>query len=473
LYGPVSFEISAVLIRLFGLSLAAWRLVCFFGVILTIAVSTALVRRAGGDAWGQLLTILLLSLIGSIATSQPGRFDFVSSGMFMTALFLLAPVFRSGSQGLLWRTPLAGTCVGVALGSTPRILTLVLASVIGVLAVVAVSRQIGRKILLTVFSAGVVALLIHSALLLPWGHNTFSWYAFVRHAAAQDAINASPLTGRGAWGFDLRLLHYNKFFAAIWVLIVLLGALGVLSRSKRESSDEYLPIRLFLTVIAFANFALMLILLAHSVSQVAFWLPLTVTASMSWFEWECLRATQWRKLSIALMSACVVLSSIRETQETGSLLLSWRPQTTENLTGFLKQTLPLGAVVLGPVGGYFYPVTLAGFTYLYPYEQTTPGLYSGPNAISEETIDEEICAHKTFILWPEPDPVHQPVWSPIPAELQDRLLPPLGELRWPPIVGWRDLFLRHIGNVGGKYGSADVRIWPLRSQKGCGTSRFR
>src|SRR4051794_10644210 len=38
-YGPVSFEVAAVSIRVFGLSMAAWRLLCYSGLILTVFVS--------------------------------------------------------------------------------------------------------------------------------------------------------------------------------------------------------------------------------------------------------------------------------------------------------------------------------------------------------------------------------------------------------------------------------------------------
>ena len=50
-YGPVSFEAEALLIRVFGLSLLAWRLACFFGILLCVLVSSRLVRLAGGDKW--------------------------------------------------------------------------------------------------------------------------------------------------------------------------------------------------------------------------------------------------------------------------------------------------------------------------------------------------------------------------------------------------------------------------------------
>ncbi len=132
--------------------------------------------------------------------------------------------------------------------------------------------------------------------------------------------------------------------------------------------------------------------------------------------------------------------------------------------------MPKRATVFGPVGAYFYEVQLAGDTYLYPYEQTTPGLYSGPNAVIAKTIDKELCTHSTFIMWPESDPALHTPWRPMPTELQERLLPAIAKFHEPSIAPWRDFLLRHIGvtgELGGKYGLYDVTIWPLRSLSRC------
>ncbi len=65
-YGPVSFEAEALLIRVFGLSLKAWRFVCFVGVIFNLSIAVSLVVLGGGDEWAQLITILTLGLWASL-----------------------------------------------------------------------------------------------------------------------------------------------------------------------------------------------------------------------------------------------------------------------------------------------------------------------------------------------------------------------------------------------------------------------
>ncbi len=282
-YGPVSFEVSALLIRLFGLSAIAWRLACFSGVIFCILVSSALVRRARGDHWAQLITVVVLSFVGSISSAEPGRFDFVTTSIFLSGLLAILPAFRIDGPGLLWRVLLAGTCVGFALGSTPRTLTLIAAAMVGILVVALAFKVLRKRILTSTFGLFLVALVVHNALLSPWKLNTFSWYAFVRRAASQDKINASPLAGPGIWQLDLQL---NKVFLTLLILLTLLGIFAFVAQRGSRSSEKYLPIRLFLSVFATVNLILMLLLLARPLGQSPFWLPPLLIAAMSWFEWE-------------------------------------------------------------------------------------------------------------------------------------------------------------------------------------------
>ena len=62
-YGPVSFEAEASLIRLFGLSLSLWRMVCVAGVAFSIWAAMRLVHVAGGDKWAEVITGLIIALI--------------------------------------------------------------------------------------------------------------------------------------------------------------------------------------------------------------------------------------------------------------------------------------------------------------------------------------------------------------------------------------------------------------------------
>lgn len=96
-YGPVSFEAEALLIRSFGLSATVWRLACLAGVILSIWASLRLVNLAGGDNRAGLITASIIALSGSVAPF-PGRWDAVTSGLFLTGLFFFCAGLREPAK---------------------------------------------------------------------------------------------------------------------------------------------------------------------------------------------------------------------------------------------------------------------------------------------------------------------------------------------------------------------------------------
>ncbi len=130
-YGPVSFEAEALLIRVFGLSLVAWRLVCLAGVILSAFAGWRLVKLAGGGRWAQLITVLAISLASSVGSPLPGRWDAVTSGLFLCGLLLLLPGIEINGRVPFRESILAGTLIAFALASTPRAITLSLAALVG------------------------------------------------------------------------------------------------------------------------------------------------------------------------------------------------------------------------------------------------------------------------------------------------------------------------------------------------------
>jgi hypothetical protein len=464
-YGPVSFMASALQIRAFGLSVASWRLICFAGVILTVLVSIALVRLAGGGKWAQLTAALVLALAGSIATRQPGRWDFVTAGLFLSGLLLFLRGVQLSGRAVLLRGMVAGALVGLALGSTPRALTLCLAALISALLAALFFGNARKKLLLGALGISIVAPLVQTLLLLPWGLNSLSWYAYVKDATKVDTINATPMIGRGAWDLGLDI---HKSLLLIFLSLFAAALTGAVAHLRSAPKDPKLPLKVLLTLFAVVNLSLMLLLIGQSLGQSAFWLPPAVIAMLSWFDWESLRARKLGSLAAGLVGVALLILIFQDAQNEIVTLLTWNRSSNANLTAFVRSTLPKNAVVYGPVGGYFYSVELAGDTYLYPFEYTTPGLYSEPHAPIAPKLEEEVCLRPTFVIWPEPDPPHQPIWGPMPEPLRARSQPKVGEFREPPLSPWTEGLLRRMGPVGAKYGYPDVAIYPLRSLDRCG-----
>lgn len=464
-YGPVSFEVCAQLIRTLGLSLVAWRRLCFCGVILTLLLSGSLVKLAGGDKWAQLITALIIGLAESLGSALPGRFDTVTSALFLAGLLLLLRGIENGGRALIWGVAVGGVLTGAALGSTPRALTLSLATGITASLLAIRFRTLRKRLLLGTASMFVSAVSTQTLLLLPWGMNTLSWYAYVRQATKGDAINATSVVGQGALDLDLQ---WHKAIVVVFSLLLLIGLLGAVAERGRDSNRERIPLKLFLTVFAAVNLSLMLLLLAQALGQSPYWLPPVVIAAMCWFDWELLKAKSLESIAVGLVGSCLLVLVFQNAQSIASVLLTWNRRNNAELVRFVRHTVQPGAVVYGPVSGYFYPAELTGSTYLYLAEQARAGRYSEPHASIADKLEEEICVRPTFAMWPETDPEHHPEVESMPEVLRERLLPKVGEFNQPPLSPWRERLLDRLGPIGGKYGFPDVAIYPLRALRHCG-----
>jgi hypothetical protein len=462
-YGPVSFYAEAWLIRAFGLSPFAWRFVCFLGIVLCVSVCAALAGAVGGDKWAQLFTALFISLSASVSGTFPGRWDFVTSGLFLSSLLLIISSTRRTGGTLLWRAALSGIPIGIALASSPRALTLTLASLVAVILTAVGFKGIRRVLVLASAVAFSAALAIHSFLLLPWGLNSASWYAYLRRATKNDYINATPLVGRGLWVLDLK---HHKVLALAFPLLLIAALVGVFQRNRSFDRTK-LPLKIFLTVFAVTNSLVMLLMLANALGQTAFWVPPAIVATMCWVDLQHLRSRGWARFSMILIGFSLLLLSVEEFEQAAAVTLTWNQRSTTALNAFVRQNTPAGSSVYGPVGGYFYPVEFSRSRYLYLFEHTTPGLDSEPGANIGDKLDKTICSHHSYAIWPKSDPVRHPESPIMPNALRERLGPRVAELDEPPIATWKVLLLDNMSQVGGKYGFSDAVIYSLNS-KPCG-----
>ena len=381
-YGPVSFVAAALAIRAFGLAVAPWRLICFAGVILTLLVSIALVRLAGGGKWPRLITGLILALAGSTATQSPGRWDFITCGLFLIGLLLLLGGVAAGGRAWFWRALVAGGFVGFALGSTPRALPLCLAAGVSLFLTALWFGGLRKRLLLGAFTMFAAAVVVQTLLLLPWGLNSFSWYAFVRETTKADTLNATPMVGRGTWDLDLAI---HKSLLLVFLLLFAVALSSAIARRRSAPKDPKLPLKVLLSLFAMVNLSLMLVLIGRSLGQSVFWMPPAVIAMMCWFDWQSLRARKLGSLAAAFVGVALLILAFQEAQQVLAIALTWNRRSTADLTAFVRRTLPKNAVVYGPVGGPFFPVDFAGDEYLY-LQEAVRGPLSEPHAsVAEKT----------------------------------------------------------------------------------------
>jgi hypothetical protein len=471
-YGPVSFESEALLIHIFGLSMRAWRLVCFAGVVFNLLVAVNLVRLGGGDEWAQLVTALTLGISGFTAAMQPGRWDFVTSGLFFSGLLILLPALEAGARALLWRAATAGLLIGCSLGSTPRALTLSLAAAVAACLLMLFFPRTRRNLLLGSLAAGSSAVLAQTLLLLPWGLDSFSWYAYVRRATRQDIHNATPLTGAGGWGLDI---HHHKTLTLVAVCLLLASICNVASRWSSAYSNGKLPIRAFLALFAVSNLTLMLLLTRGSLGLSSFWLTPAIVAVMSWFCGRSLFLTRTGTAGAAFVGLAMLILLFQAARQVVAISLTWSRRNDAEVAAIVRRNIPEGAVVYGPINGYLYAVENAKRTYLYLYEQqrqVIPWLPANPHLDAavpvSRDLDNQICAQPAYVMWPVPDLVRQPLEEPMPETLRARLGLKIAQLHRPPLPKWKEALLGKMGQIGGKYGFPDVAIFQLRGRGRCG-----
>ncbi len=198
---------------------------------------------------------------------------------------------------------------------------------------------------------------------------------------------------------------------------------------------ETLP-RAFLALFAATNLVLMLLLLAQALGQSAYWLPPVVIATMCWFDWSLIRKTREAVVAAAIV-ACLFVLAFTDIQRLAPIMLTWNRRNNANITAFVRQTLKSDAVVYGPVSGDFYPVELAGANYLYVAENARAGRISEPGASIADKLEQSICAHPTYAIWPEANPAEQTEQEPMPEVLRERLLSKAGEFKQPPLSQWK------------------------------------
>lgn len=464
-YGPVSYETAAALLRIFGLSLAPWRLACLAGVVLTAVAGALLVRVAGGDSGSQLLTALFLALVGMISRFLPGRWDYVTMGFFLLGMLPILQSIKGVKPPSLLGMVLGGACIALALGSSPRSLTLLAAMLASAVVTALVFHELSKPLLVSTVITSAAAFVVHSAILWPWGLTPFTWYSFVKKTSQGDSGNVTPLLGGQTWQLDV---VHHKVTLVLLVAFAVIAALGMRAIMRSRQQEDTHACRLFLGIFALANLLQMLLLVVNAFSRPEFMLPPYTVAALCCFHWESLKVQRLALLTASFTGIALLGLLLQYGQLVTATLLSWDRRDPSPLVTFVDGTVPRGSVVYGPVGGYFYAVEQAGSKYLYTYEETTTGLISEPHASIGDKLDSEICTHSAFLMWPQADKLYYPQPFSMPQAVRERILQPAGKLSGPILSAVEQYFLTRTGPAGNNYGYPDTVIYRLHNIHACG-----
>jgi hypothetical protein len=411
-FGPVSFHVAAAMIKLFGLRMLPWRGVCFLLGISLITVSGALLLRlSGASHWvvlGGASTVLVAS---SYCIVSPGRWDPVTVGLIFAGIVFLLNAMNSSAARLALLAGMAGIFFGLGVGSTPRALLPLAAVACGVISAACVDPVRRYRVL----SAGAVAALsgfvMDALLLAPLGMTPWSWLQTVRNVSKGDQLDSSPLLG-GRWNPEFSI---NKTVALVTGFLLISGLLCAWAQRRERSAGER-TVRVALAIIALATLALNVLVISRFLTYAIFWLPFLVVASFSWIRWESLRRT-FRPLIAALVCMELLLPATLEVRRMHAAVKLWKGRDPQIVLTQIRNEIPRGSIVFGPIGGFFFPVEQTGSRYLYLENDVTPGLDVGvyPQAYLERALDAAACTAPTFMISPRGEGT-----NPVPEEIVRR-----------------------------------------------------
>jgi len=409
-YGPVSFQVAADLEKMFGLQTWPWRMVCFlFGISLMVLSSALILRFVGAGRWVVLAGASAVELSSVYCSSLPGRWDPVTVGLLLSGIALLLHAARSSWKKLAWQACCAGILFGLAVGSTPRALPSLAGVVCGLLAGMCLEASKRSRLMVASLVAGILAVVVDGVLLATIGMTPWNWLRFAATSSKGDRINSSPLLG-GSWGLDVA---NNKVVLILAMALLILGLIFAV-RQRRAGLDTQVTWRVALTVMALANMAVDGLLLSRAISVAIFWLPLLTVSSLCWLDPKFARGSKVDFLIQFLLCLVLLLPGVLDMKRVYSAVKLWKSRDPQILLTEIKENIPAGSIVFGPVGGYFFPVEQSGSRYLYLNEQTTPGLSLGADspAYRQRSIDFAACVAPTFVVWPRDQP-----GSPLPDEV--------------------------------------------------------
>ncbi len=403
LYGPLMFWLGSLSIKLFGLSVASWRLWGFLGAVGAVLGASFVTRRLDDSKTAAAAAAMIVALsqgMGARATS--GRFDTftVALEILSLACSLRAMEIQESRRRAVAYAVLAGICCGFAALSTPRAFPFVLALFTGIFVEFALRRN--RSLLTQLLVMGASGLLPVLAWTLSQGMSPIGWLRFISTASRGDTVNASPILHGSSWqlfsGPRIPLVSGVLF---ILMMLLLFGGTATSARGtiETEGDDAVSRIRVA-SITVLVNYVFLLLMIARFWDYEIFVVPL-VTPVLIALSAKVLRNGSSRPLRRALLSGWLIIGMFLVTVRSGKLagwLASYGERDPRPLENFIAGNLPRNSCVFGPEDFYFYAVERAGSHYLFWRKYIPPGLVSKLDHDLDwrEQIDER---QPVYLIW--------------------------------------------------------------------------
>jgi len=403
-YGPVAIRLGVAWLKLLGVSMWKWRLLCFTGGLFVIVLAGTLVNALGGSRFLTVTAICLVAFstpMGSAINS--GRLDTIAVALQLCGLTcLVLSVQRKGFARCVLSIA-AGVAIAAALLSTPRSLTFCMGLACGG---VGLLYFIGLKdCLQALLPATTVAITATSVWTCTEDLSPWRWLRLVSRASVGDPDNVSPLLG-GDWGF--KEAFFLPAFATIVLLVFVACCLGWLwlQKQTRDRTATTSPELVFVLIVGLANAALTIALLSRALSyEVFFVVPLV--CGLLVLSAKFLGSTTPVATSRIVLSAWILFALVGIAVRTIKLVdvyADWSSRDPQPLRVLISNNIPAGSLVLGLDPVYFWAVQESNARYLWIKEVTTPGLNSGGGFDPQSTL-QELDRSRAFLLWKDNEPL--------------------------------------------------------------------
>ena len=359
-YGPVYFDLAALALRMFGVSLWSFRLVSLLGAGV-YALATALLARQFTGSRNRVLLAALLALLTPEVNlgAASGAMHMLAVGLEVLALAAFVTNVDRG-RGVEWGV-MAGLCLALAALTTPRTYPMVLAFMsAGCVAMMtrgsrdamayrflaAVVAFLGVMLFWTVISHGGPGAWLHymayisthedtDVALLPTAERNFSFHlsgvltpgvaVVCGLAAAWSIRKLRGATTPGAAGEAARRAGLSFLLSCVWIdLVVTVAALNY-----TFTIGEYIALPLFSVIVA----------------------------------WPWGRLVVSRRMAAAGVCALLCLDSLHVALRYVSVAPVWASHDPSRIDAFIARHVPRGSTVVGPDEPFFFAVERNGSRY--------------------------------------------------------------------------------------------------------------
>jgi hypothetical protein len=355
-YGPVFFDLCAVTLTWFGVTLTSLRMASLLGAVMFVAAAAGLAREVdeSPDRW--LWVVALLMFAPELQTGiSTGAMHMLAIGFLMLALYLFVRGLRFPTVGRIAHGLLSGGALALAALTTPRSYLFIAAFFAAGILMSLMSRRV-RRDMRWPFAAAAIGLGVPWLMWIIASHgNPVRWARYMAFIFSHEDADVAILPTA------------VRDFSFSWTQIVtpavaFLGGLLALNGMRRtwRSASAALPAATLALLTTFLAHLLTVVILNYPFANGEYVaLPLfavVVAMPVSAFGLN-------RRTLAMLVTLLVVIDAGLFAVRAVRTAATWRASDPAPIDAFIRQHVPEGSVVAGPEAPFFFPVERSGSWY--------------------------------------------------------------------------------------------------------------